>query len=91
MEQSDFMNTDYSYLEDTDLNDEDLYNAVETILTRAAQSAAAEPTMGTSELQTSVSTTSSSAPGRFVPHTPFHEFLQQQQNSNTKRKTTNDL
>ena len=30
-------------------------------------------------------------PGRFVTHAPIDEFLKEQQNQNTKRKTDNDM
>lgn len=75
MNQSDFMNNDLE-LFDTDLNDEDLYQAVNTIVTTET-----EPSVQQSEQNT----------GRFVPHQELDEFLQQQQNLNTKRKTTNDV
>ena len=76
MEQIDFMNQEISVFEETELTDTDLLNAVELLSYPAAAP------------QTTTTTTTSS---RFVPHVPLNVFLEQQQNSNTKRKTTNDL
>ena len=94
MEQSDFMN-----LEDLD-EDEYLIKAVDIILASSGQSTETpEPQTSTNtEIQQSTNVIPAYSgesstnrptphPGRFVTHAPIDEFLKEQQNQNTKRKT----
>ena len=95
MEQNDFMNEDFE-LFDTDLGDKDLYEAVEAIL---AQNPTESTNPDAPDNSVDPSTSSENVhfnqvpmnPSRFVSHEPLDKFLEQQQNTNTKRKTTNDI
>ena len=102
MEQSDFMNLEAL---DTNLDeDEYLIKAVDIILASSGQSTETpEPQTSTNtEIQQTTnvipgysgeSSTNRPTPhpGRFVTHAPIDEFLKEQQNQNTKRKTDNDM
>ena len=74
---------------DTDLNDEDLFHAVEAVLSNQAQPAATTSDKPVSPVQQNKESTSYA--NRLVNHQSLDELLKEQQNENTKRKTTNDL
>ncbi|MCG8044643.1 MAG: hypothetical protein N0E48_02985 [Candidatus Thiodiazotropha endolucinida] len=73
---------------DTDLNDEDLFNAVETALFNLNQLPATSETPIPLVQQNEQG---SSSVNRFVKHQTLDEFLREQQNDNTRRKTMNDI
>lgn len=96
MDQSDFMNKNIEAF-DTDLNDDELLQAVEAVLSNAVHPAPqsqlelAQPAPESQlETQTSVPAQQNTS-SRFVNHQSFDQFLQEQQNSNTRKKTTNDV
>ena len=96
MEQCDFMNPDFELIEHTDLDDEDLFKAVDVILAQSQSTetpenhehSAANGALSTEPVHFEEPPLN---PSRFVSHTPIDEFLQQQQNANTKRKTQGDM
>ena len=77
IEQIDFMNQDVSIIDETDLNDLDLLNAVELLSDTAAASLSEPETRSDSS--------------RFVPHIPFDVFRAATELWHKKWKTTNDL
>ena len=93
MEQCDFMNPDFALIEHTDLDGEDLYKAVDVILDQSqfTETPDSSATNGVLSTEPAHFEESPLNPCKFVSHAPIDEFLQQQQNANTKHITQGDM
>lgn len=84
MDQSDFMNQVVEFIDtNSGLNDEEV---VEAVFSNASQSTAAK-----SNASVSLHQTEQNSASRFVSHQSLDDFLLEQQNANTRKKTTSDL